>query len=351
MGTLVTNLHYGSYDVNLTYLGDDNFNINSTKLSFTIVEPSKENTSIVLDVKSVENNVTFTVNVNPDATGLVKFVVSGAEEYNLYVDVTNGKAILDDVLTTGNYTVSVIYMGDLRFNSNITSSDFTVVGHVKKDTPISASVKVNGYRVTIGVSVDSTAIGFVKIKLDDAIVNIELTNGVGSLITNLVAGSYHADLTYLGDDDFNPNSTKVLFTVVDPVKENIPINLNVGTVGNNVTFTVNVDSAATCLVKFVVSGVEEYTLYANVVGGKTILEDVLAAGNYTVVATYLGDAKFNANVTSKEFELSVLVKKDTFISVLLVTQGNNVNITVNVEDDAQGLVELSINGNSVYLKV
>ena len=88
VGTLVTNLHYGSYDVNLTYLGDDNFNINSTKLSFTIVEPSKENTSIVLDVKSVENNVTFTVNVNPDATGLVKFVVSGAEEYNLYVDVT-----------------------------------------------------------------------------------------------------------------------------------------------------------------------------------------------------------------------------------------------------------------------
>lgn len=158
-------------------------------------------------------------------------------------------------------------------------------------------------------------------------------------------------MTYLGGDDFNPNSTKVLFTVVDPVKENTPINLNVGTVGNNVPFTVNVDSAATGLVKFVVSGVEEYTLYADVVGGKAILEDVLAAGNYTVVATYLGDAKFNANVTSKEFELSVLVKKDTFISVLLVTQGNNVNITVNVEDDAQDLVELSINGNSVYLKV
>ena len=83
-----TYLPAGNYTIAAEYLGDDNFNINSTKFSFTIVEPSKENTSIVLDVKSVENNVTFTVNVNPDATGLVKFVVSGAEEYNLYVDVT-----------------------------------------------------------------------------------------------------------------------------------------------------------------------------------------------------------------------------------------------------------------------
>ena len=120
-------------------------------------------------------------------------------------------------------------MGDGRFNSNVTSESFTVKGHVKKDTPISANVDVDGYKVTVTVNVNENATGFVNMKFTDTEFNIELTDGVGSLTVDLPANSYNVDVTYLGDDNFNENMTKIIFTVVDPIKENTPISLDVST--------------------------------------------------------------------------------------------------------------------------
>ena len=108
-------------------------------------------------VSLTANSVTFTVTVDSDATGIVKFEVTGAKEYTVYADVLNGIAVMDDVLEVGDYTVVATYMGDGRFNSNVTSESFTVKGHVKKDTPISADAKVVGNRVTITVNVDENA--------------------------------------------------------------------------------------------------------------------------------------------------------------------------------------------------
>ncbi len=350
-GTLTITLPYGSYTLDVTYLGDANFNKNSTKCEFTLVEPAKDDTPISLDIVTDENNVKMTVTVDEIASGLVKFQITGPEDYTLYADVIKGKAVLEYVLLSGDYTVVATYMGDSWFNTNITSEDFTVVGHIKKDTPIAARADVNGNRVTLTVNVDENATGFVKLAVGGTVVNIELTDGVGVLVTNLRAGSYYGNVTYLGDDNFNQNSTKVVFTVVDPVKENTEISLDVGTAGNNVTLTVNINSDATGLVKFVVSGVGDSTLYADVINGKAVREDILPNGKYTVIATYMGDDRFNTNSTSNTFEIAIPPKKDTSISVLPITDGNNVNITFNVEADATGFVELIINETSIYLKL
>ena len=105
VATYVATFASGSYNVVATYLGDEDYNENTTDVSFTVVEVAKKNTPISLDVSSVENNVTFTVSVNPDATGIVRFVVSGAEEYTVYADVLNGKAVMDDVLSVGQLVI------------------------------------------------------------------------------------------------------------------------------------------------------------------------------------------------------------------------------------------------------
>ena len=105
---------------------------------------------------------------------------------------------------------------------------------------------MDGYKVTVTVNVNENATGFVNMKFTDTEFNIELTDGVGSLTVDLPANSYNVDVTYLGDDNFNENMTKIIFTVVDPIKENTPISLDVSTVENYVTFTVTVDSDATC---------------------------------------------------------------------------------------------------------
>jgi hypothetical protein len=348
IGTLTTSLPYGSYSLNITYLGDENFNKNSTKLEFTIVEPAKENTPISLDIVTEENNVTMTVTVSDNATGLVKFQVSGPEEYVVYSDVINGVAVLEDVLETGDYTVIATYMGDSRFNTNITAGEFTIRGHIKKDTPITAYADVIGNRVALTVSVDENATGFVKVKLGDTIANIELTNGKGSFVQTLAEGSYFADVTYLGDDNFNINNTKLTFTIVSPVKENTTITMDIGIDENRVTYTVNVDPKATGIVKFDVAGAEDHSLYIDVVDGKAVLENVLKAGDYTVFATYMGDSIFNSNVTSEAF--TIVEKQDANISIDVpsdIKVGEDVKVDVALPDNATGNVVVLVDGKEV----
>ena len=267
----------------------------------------------------------------------------------MYVDVVNGIAVMNDVLSVGDYTVVATYMGDASFNSNITSEGFTIKGHVKNDTAISADVRVNGNRVTITVNVDENATGFVSLKLLESTVYAALENGVATYTATLEVRSYNVDVTYLGDYDYNENTTSLHFTVVDVSKENTPISLDVSSVEDYATFTVSVDSDATGIVRFEVSGAEEYTVYADVVNGVAVMEDVLEVGDYTVVATYMGDASFNSNITFESFIIQGHVKKDTPISADVRVNGNRVTITVNVDENATGFVGLKLSGSTIYV--
>ena len=349
MATYTDTVPAGSYNVEVIYTGDGNFNGNSTRVLFTVVEAVKDNTPISIDVSSVENNVTYMVNLNPDATGIVRFEVSGALEYVVYADVLNGKAVMEDVLKVGDYTVVATYMGDNRFNSNVTSESFTVKGHVKKDTPISADAKVNGNKVTITVSVDENATGFIGLTESGSTFYVALVNGVATYTDAVPAGSYNVEVTYTGDGNFNGNSTIVLFTVVEAAKENTTIDVDVSSVENNVTYTVNVDSNASGIVRFEVSGAAEYVVYANIINGVAVMGDVLVAGDYTVVATYLGDDRFNTNVTSERFTVKGHIKKDTPISADAKVNGNKVTITVTVDENATGFIGLKESGSTFYV--
>ena len=348
-GILTTVLPYGSYSLVITYLGDENYNENSTKCEFTLVEPDKENTPISLDIVTDETYVGMTVTVNENATGLVKFQVTGEEEYVVYSDVINGKAILEDILEIGDYNVIATYMGDDRFNTNITYGDFTIRGHIKKDTPITAYADVNGNRVTLTVSVDENATGFVKLTVSGTIVDLELEDGVATLTTTLMPNSYFVDVTYLGDENFNANATKLAFTVVDVAKENTTISLDVDVISNEkiVTFTVEVDSKATGIVKLEVTGDEEYSLYVDVIEGKAVFEDLLEDGNYTVIATYLGDSIFNTNVTSFDFTITSPPKPDVNITIPDINPGESSVVDVDLPSDATGTVYVLIDGKKV----
>ena len=282
--------------------------------------------------------------LNENASGIVKFQIIGLEEYIFYADVINGQATLEDVFEAGNYTVIATYMGDDSFNTNITFEDFTLAGHVKMDTPITAEAKVNGNRVTLTVTVNENATGFVKLNIDGTVANIELVDGVATLTSILPANSYFAEITYLGDENYNTNATKLAFTVVDVAKKNTPISLDVKPVENNAPFTVKVSSDATGTVKFQVTGAEEYTLYVDVVNGEAVLEKVLKAGKYTVIATYSGDSIYNSNITSLDFNIEN--KPATNVTVDIpddIKAGDNFTVSI---PGATGNITVSIDGES-----
>ena len=80
----------GTYSAEITYLGDDNFNTAVDSTSFTVIEHNvtKKDTPIDIGVASVENNVTITVTVDSEATGLVEISIG---DESIYLPVNNGK--------------------------------------------------------------------------------------------------------------------------------------------------------------------------------------------------------------------------------------------------------------------
>ena len=333
-------------------IADGNYDASNTT-TFNVF--SRYNTPIELDIVSDENNVTMTVTVNDKAEGLVKFEVTGPEVYVVYSDVINGVAVLEDIVETGDYTVIATYMGDDRFNTNITYQDFTIKGHIKKNTTINARADVIGYRVTITVNVNESATGFVKLTVGGTVANIEVVDGVATLTTVLVPNSYYVDVTYLGDDDFNMNNTMVTFTIVEVAKENTTIDLNIIAGEDIALIMVDLNKTATGLVKFYMVSKEtgeNYTMYMDIENGHVeTFTNSIAPGNYTVVATYMGDSVFNTNTTSQDVEILGHIMKDTPIDATVESNANRFTLTVKVDENATGFVKITVGGTVANIEL
>ena len=340
----------GKYLITATYMGDDDFNVNTTEIEVIVEEIPLKNTTIDAEVDVYKNNVTITVNVDENATGFVEFNVYGAEEYKVYVAVADGKATLEDVLSVGNYTVQITYLGDFNFNKNSTTQNFTVLGHVKKDTSIKAIPAVSGSTVTVDVGVDKNATGFVTIAVLGQTFIVPVEDGKSVFTYDFNPGVYNANVVYLGDDDFNNASTTVSFTVIKQVVvlKNTTIDVSVDSIENDVTITANVNSLATGLIEFNIGGKSVYLAVNN---GNAVYSTELTAGEYNVVVTYLGDSKFNANTTSKEFVVVDHIKQNTTISAEVAVDGSVATIISNVNSNASGFVEFNIGGEDVYIAI
>ncbi|WP_295611336.1 Ig-like domain-containing protein [uncultured Methanobrevibacter sp.] len=340
----------GIYNGLVTYYGDDNFNMASTDVSFTVNEISTElkNTTIGVTASSVDNNVTITASVNPMASGLIEFNIEGNA---VYIAINNGKAVYKTNLPAGDYEVTVTYMGDSNFNGNSTSTDFTVSDHVKQNTPIEYDVVSSEYGANITVTVNERATGFIEFTLNGNSIYAKVDKGKAKWNTMLLPGNYVVTATYLGDDEFNSNTTDIPITIYDNSLKDTTITADVSVVENNITITVDVDSAATGLVRFDIAGPETYTVYTEIKNGQTVLYDTLKTGNYTAVITYMGDENFNPNSTELEFTVVGHVKKDTPITANATVNGDMVTIDVNVDLNATGYVTFSIMGKTLIAEI
>jgi hypothetical protein len=290
-------LPYGNYNLNITYLGDANYNKNSTKYEFTHVEPAKDNTAIDLNITVDENEVMVEVGLNQTATGLIKFNIVGketGENYTMYIDVEDGYAgMFIDYIAPGNYTVVATYMGDSVFNTNTTSKDVEIIGHIMKDTPIDVTVETNKTNVTLTVKVDENATGFVEVKFGNNVFNIALENGEGILKTILPYGSYNLNITYLGDYNYNMNNTELSFNVTHATKEKPDADIDIeDKTGSTPSLKMNLPQDATGNVLVYVNDVMSQVVEV-VNGSAIIVVPNLIIGDNKVKLVYSGDANYD----------------------------------------------------------
>ncbi|MBO7732897.1 MAG: Ig-like domain repeat protein, partial [Methanobrevibacter sp.] len=337
----------GDYLTFISFDGNENYTQSNLLVLISII---KVNTTVDISGEIVDNDVNITVNVHPNATGLVKFEIKGPEQYIIYSDIVEGKAFSHHILTEGDYVVNATYMGDIHFNSNSTSQNFTVKGHIKKNTTIVSKVNVENYTVTITSTVDPDAGGFVTVGILGQTFIVPVSGGEAVFTYDFVPGTYVADVVYLGDDNFNNASTTVTFTVTEQVVElkNTTVLVDVVAVENDVTITASVDSLASGLVEFNIDGKAVYIVVNN---GKAVYDTSLPAGDYIVVVTYIGDSRFNANRTSKEFTVTDHIKKNTTLISDVVIYEYRVSVSVDVDPAATGFVEFTLDGDSIFVKI
>ena len=266
------------------------------------------------------------------------------KEYSFYVDVINGHATFENIFETGNYTVVATYMGDERYGINSTSKNFIVVGHVKKDTPVTADVQINGNNVTLTVTVNENATGFVKVNIGTTVVNLELVDGVATLTIKLASNSYLADIIYLGDENYNTNATKLAF-VVEKGLNNIQVIVEDTTLPSDVSVRVVADIDDTYVVT-----IGDKTVDVVVKDGEGIATIALPVGEGYTATTSWENENYTANITDAVFnvvkgEPSIVVTAET------IKYGDDLVVIVTSSDDFAYCVNVTVGDQSQLLRL
>ena len=239
----------------------------------------------------------------------------------------------------GKATITISFAG----NDNYTAAKdaFVTVTVSKLDTAIDVNVSVDDNDVVITAEVDSSANGLVEFNISGKTVYVAVNEGKAVYDIVLLTGDYNVDATYLGDSKFNANRTSKAFTVKDHVKQNTTIVPDVVVDSSNVTITVAVNRNATGFIKFDINGNE---LFAEVNGGKAVLNTILPVGNYTVSVAYLGDDEFNENATMVSFSVAGHESADVNVTIPSdIPVGDNVTVKVDIPD-ATGNVTVYVGG-------
>ncbi len=301
------------------------------------------NTVLDIDVTEpvyVNDTAEITVTVPDGITGEVTIEINGESYNNKSV---NGNMVTFEVpnITYGNKTVVAIYSGDSKYAANSTTENFTVY---KRDSfiKVNATDGVVDGEVIINVTVPENTIGYVIVNVNGTNYTINLTNGddrVAVKVTEI--GLYNVTVTYIGDDQYLPNTNETNFTV-SKLNTAVRIDVNDTVYDNKVNITVYVDNGVEGTITIKLNDTDLGT-YGIADGKVNITIENPGAEEYTVYAIYNGNYKYNVNNTaSKNFTVARATPVIT-IDQVIVDANNSAIITVHINDTATGTINITVN--------
>ena len=332
------------YTVDVSYSGDNRYNVNSTSASITI---RKLNTTIeASDVSGkVGENITVKVTLNKDATGQVSVTVNGIEYRGI---ISNGVAdVILSGIANGTYTANVKYEGDGRFNGNSTTINVKVF-KVESSLTITASDNiVAGSNVTITVTAPKDATGTITITVDDKDYTNDTVGGVAVFTVPVTkSGSLKVEASYGGDSKYIGSDKTVTFTA-SKMNSTIEATDAKIKVGEAAVITVTLPEDATGTVTVNVNG-QDYSTTDIKNGVAEVTVPNLDADEYVAAVSYSGNDKYNDNTTV----VSIIVEKlNATLNILPkdINVGQKESITFTVPGDATGKITVTVNGKNYIL--
>ena len=206
----LSDLPAGVYYIEAKYNGNSivTESYNSTKFTIDLID-----SSIAVEAKDIKcgEEAVITATVTDGATGTVTFFVNGK---TYVVDITDSVATLKIAdLTTGDYPVFAYYNGDKYYKTSYNSTTFNVAKLASTTTVNVSDIKV-GEDAVISIAVPEITSGVVSVTVGDAIYNVAVVDGKGTLtLSGLASGSYDVVAKFNGDDKYLASEDSAKFNV------------------------------------------------------------------------------------------------------------------------------------------
>ena len=334
----LSDLPAGVYYIEAKYDGNSivTESYNSTKFTIDLID-----SSIAVEAKNIKcgEEAVITATVTNGATGTVTFFVNGK---TYVVDITDSVATLKIAdLTTGDYPVFAYYNGDKYYKTSYNSTTFNVAKLASTTTVNVSDIKV-GEDAVISIAVPEITSGVVSVTVGDAIYNVAVVDGKGTLtLSGLASGSYDVVAKFNGDDKYLASEDSAKFNVTK-LASTIDIAVDNIKVGENAVISVALPEDATGEVIISVNG-KNYTVMTKYGMANVTISD-LANGTYSVDVFYNGDDIYAPIKNSTAFTVSKVSDYNMTVDIADIVKGENATITVTIPEDGTGSVIVTING-------
>ena len=340
-GKLLDSCNFGSAIVGMPAMDKTGNIYIGTKNTFYVLT-SKMESNISVDVQNINvgDNATIIATLPANATGNVTFTVNNKE---YIVAIENGSAKLNvENLLSGTYDVLVRFMGDNNYLPSENNASF-IVSKVPTNMNIAVDNINVGEDAVINITLPNEISNeLVSVTIDGKSYTVLINNGKGSLIlSNLVANSYPITAKYDGNYKYTEGENTTVLTVAK-VPSAVNVTANNIKFGEEAVINITVPNVSLGVATVVVNG-KSYNVA--IVDEKGVLNIYnLAAGDYNVDVTYLGDNKYLSSTNAANFTVSKVSDYNMTVDIADIVKGENATITVTIPEDGTGSVIVTING-------
>ena len=178
----------------------------------------------------------------------------------------------------------------------------------------------------------------------ESVVDLDDGGKVSHVVSGLAAGEHSIVVVYDGDANYKAAHDSAVLKVAKFASEVSVAGGNVVVVGQDAVIKVSVTDGATGVVMIEVAG----AYYSLDLSESDEISISLPVGEYSVVAKYMGDDKFDSSVSSP---ITVVVADKQVAHITIeaadVKVGENAEVTITLPSDATGFVNVIVDGKDI----
>ncbi len=367
-GTIIktlSDLALGNYTVEVSYVGDARFASQNDVFTF---EVKKFTPALTASAGNITVGETLVIRIDTNVTGVIYAIVDG----NNYTAKNNIISIAN--LKADNYTASIVYVGDDKYNSITKELKFIVS---KIGVSLDDALSISDDNTTFTVKLAGDATGSLTVSVDNTKYSENVKAGSAEVvIPKLSEGPHNIQITYSGDEKYLSDTKSIVLVgekitpednTTDPIENTTnstpgnDTNPNENTTApyvnvsddafsipeNGSDYSISLPGDATGTLTVTVDG-KPYS--QNLTNGKaTVTIPELGEGSHNITVSYSGDSKYVS--CSKSSVVVVNPVNATGNTTGNATEGNATGNTtgnntgnatvpsVNVSDDAFSIPE------------